>query len=225
MDEVFGTHNRLTSARLLRFPAAPEFDSLIKCQVGKGSRLRRPLVAYLQAQLQALVADSGATGRCHGRDLVAALAAEAALFRRGLIMHLLDDRRGCAGRPAGTSQHLVHAAHAVVADGDARPGDQVLSLFLLLPAERAGCRLTRPGGAAPDMFGEPLCRRAPERTDQPLQYPPGPGNTRRERDTDADHGAVARGLQGELVLVIANGESPRNAVYFTVVGRCRLMSL
>jgi hypothetical protein len=43
------------------------------------------LIQYLVAQFQALVADPRVSGRCHGRDLIAGLPAEAALFCPGLI--------------------------------------------------------------------------------------------------------------------------------------------
>jgi hypothetical protein len=68
------------------------------------------LIQYLVAQFQALVADPRVSGRCHGRDLIAGLPAEAALFCPGLITHLLNhgDRR--ADRPTWFGYHRVHVA-------------------------------------------------------------------------------------------------------------------
>jgi hypothetical protein len=72
-------------------------------------RCGRYLTQYLVAKFQALVAGSRVTRRCHGRDLMATLPAEAALFSSGLITHLLDrgDRR--AGHLAGSGHHCVRA--------------------------------------------------------------------------------------------------------------------
>jgi pimeloyl-ACP methyl ester carboxylesterase len=118
-------------------PAAASPGSLVSTL---GVRRRHPffhLTDYLVAQLQALVAHPRRTGRCHGRDPVAGLPAEAALSGPGLIPHLLDpgDRR--AGCSAGCGKYRVHAGHATVADVRARPGDQLLDLLLIFPAERA----------------------------------------------------------------------------------------
>jgi len=106
---------------------------------------RRFFAHYLVAQLQALVADPLVTGRCHGRDLIAALLAEAALLRPGLIAYLLDRGDGRAGRPPGFGYHRVHTAEAAVADVRVRPGDQLLDLLLCLPAERARQKGSRIG--------------------------------------------------------------------------------
>lgn len=117
--------------------------------------LVQPLAAYLRAQPQALVADSGATSRCHGGDLVAALAAEAAPFRAVLVVHLLDDRNGRADPPAGSSQRLVRSADAPVTDEYARTGDEGFNLLLLLPAERARWALSPAGAVSPPATASP----------------------------------------------------------------------
>src|SRR5215472_13217729 len=91
----------------------------------------------LVAEPDALVADLRVTRRCHRRDLVASLAAEAAPFSAVRITHLRDGGDGRAGRLARGGQDRVHAADALVADVYARPGDQLLDLLLVLPAERA----------------------------------------------------------------------------------------
>src|SRR5260370_4848284 len=112
---------------------------------GSWRRYWRFLIDYLVAQFQALVADPRVTGRCHGRDLMAVLPAEAALFCPGLIAYPLDRGDGRAGGPAGLGYHRVRAAYALVADVRARPGDQLLDLLLALPAERARQKVSRIG--------------------------------------------------------------------------------
>jgi hypothetical protein len=92
-------------------------------------RITQPLAAYLLALPQTLTAYSGVTRRRHGGDLVAAQAAEIAPFGTGLIVHLLDERDGCAGGPTGNRQHLMDAVDAYVADEDTRPGDQGFHLI------------------------------------------------------------------------------------------------
>src|SRR5215472_5206788 len=97
-----------------------------------------PLVAdYLVAQVQALVADPRVSGCCHGPDLVAALPAQAAPPVTGLVAHPPDRGDGRAGRRAGRGQHRADAVGTTVADAGIRPGDQLLDLLLVLPAERA----------------------------------------------------------------------------------------
>jgi len=103
------------------------------------------LIQYLVAQFQALVADPRVSGRCHGRDLMAGLPAEAALFCPGLITYLLNRGDGRANRPAGFGYHRVRAADASVADIRVRPRDQLLDLLLALPAERARQKVSRIG--------------------------------------------------------------------------------
>jgi len=92
---------------------------------------------YLVAQRQALVAYPRGTGRCHRRDPVAGLRAEAALPCPGLAPHRLDpgDRR--ANHLAGCSKYRVHVAQATVADVRTWPGNQLLDLLLALSTERA----------------------------------------------------------------------------------------
>jgi hypothetical protein len=106
-------------------------------------RARLCVVYYLVAKFQALVTDPHITGRCHSRDLLAALAAEAALFCRGVSTHLLDRSNGSAGRPPGFRYHRLRAAHTTVADVPALPGDQLLYLLLAPPAERARQKLSK----------------------------------------------------------------------------------
>ena len=101
-------------------------------------RYGRFFAYYLLAQLQALVADDPPiTSRCHGRDLVTVLPAEAALFCLGVITYLLDRGYGRAGRLAVPGYHHVRVAHTTVTDKHAGPGDQLRDLLLALPAERA----------------------------------------------------------------------------------------
>jgi GNAT superfamily N-acetyltransferase len=105
----------------------------------------RYLAHYLVAQLQALAADPRISGRGHGRDLLAALPAEAALLRARLITNLLDRGDGRAGRPARFAYYRVRAAYASVADVRGRRADQHLDLLLALSAERARQRVSRIG--------------------------------------------------------------------------------
>jgi hypothetical protein len=78
---------------------------------------------YLVAQLQALSADPPVAGRRHSRYLIAALAAEAALFGPCLITDHPDRGDGRADCPAGFGYDRVRATHASVADVRMRPGD------------------------------------------------------------------------------------------------------
>jgi len=122
--------------------------------------LVQPLAAYLRALPQALVADPGPASRCHGCDLVAALAAEAAPFRAGFIAysHLPDGRNGSADGLAGDCLHVLYAVYASVTDEHARPGNQSFHVLLVLPAERASLELVRacaalaPASAPPGRF-------------------------------------------------------------------------
>src|SRR5271166_5237178 len=100
---------------------------------------------YLVAQFQALTADPRVSGRGHGRDLLAALPAEAALLRPGLITNLLDRGDGRAGHPARLGYYRVRAAYASVADVSGRRADQHLDLLLALSAERARQHVSRTG--------------------------------------------------------------------------------
>jgi hypothetical protein len=121
-------------------PSVPGGDPHRSPRLGRPSaweRARLCLIHYLVAKLQALVTDPRITGRCHSRDLVAVLVAEAAPFCPGLSTHLLDRGGGRAGCPAGFSYHRLRAPHAAVADVSAFAGDQRRDLLLAPPAERA----------------------------------------------------------------------------------------
>src|SRR5215468_11271616 len=106
---------------------------------------RRNLAHYLVAELQALVADPRATGRPHGRDLMAALPAEAALSCPGRIAYVLERGDGRAGRPAGFGYYRVRATDAPLADVHLRHAEQHLDLLFALSAERARRQVSRIG--------------------------------------------------------------------------------
>jgi len=100
--------------------------------------LIRSLVQDLLAQIQAFIADPQVTGRCHGRNPVAGLAAEGALFRPRSIAYLLDRGDGRAGRAAWLGYYLPRAAHAPVADIHVQPAaDDRPDLLSPRSAERA----------------------------------------------------------------------------------------
>jgi hypothetical protein len=116
---------------------------------------------YLVAKLQALVADPRITGYCHSRDLVAALAAEAAMFCPGLSTHRFDGGDGRAGCPPGFSYHRLRAAHATVADVYAWPGDQLRDLLLAPPAEGARQKVSTKGHPPSVLMRLPLIGELP----------------------------------------------------------------
>jgi hypothetical protein len=89
-------------------------------------RHRRYIAHYLVAQVEALVADPVLTSRCHGRDAVPAFAAQAALFRAGVLR---------AARLNVLGNYRVRAAYAFVADMRVRPADHYRDLLPALFAE------------------------------------------------------------------------------------------
>src|SRR5215469_8063878 len=118
------------------------------CMRPSGSGVTEFLGDDLVAQVDALITNSLAARRGHGRCPVALFAAETALLVAVGIAHRPDGCDGRADRQARVAQDRAHAGDALVADVDAGSRDQFSDLMLVLPAERTRQQPARTGPAA-----------------------------------------------------------------------------